>query len=237
MESDQTRRFTDREVALVLRKASEMEEAEGTVGGGGLSLADLEEIGAEVGISARALQRAVADLDAKAGGNPFAKGQLVNQAIRAVDGDLTEEAVAELIRHVDGTSDQVGVVTEALGSVQWTAQDRLRTTQVSITPSESETRIRVVERATARLRRLVSVVPVMTGSALVAGTIGQFDPTSGMVALFTAMGGALGAVVGRILWSKISKASRARVKQVAAELALNAEHAIKKDSEHHGETQ
>jgi hypothetical protein len=223
MTSDETRRFTDREVALVLRKASELEESDGAGAGGGLSLADLEEIGAEVGISAGALRRAVADLDSRAGGNPFAKGQLVNQAIRAVEGELSKDAIAELIRHVDGTSDQVGVVTEALGSVQWTAQERLRTTQVSITPSEKETRIRVVERATARLRRLLTVAPVMTGSALVAVMIGQFDPSSGMVALFTAFGGAAGALVGRFLWAHMSNESRKRVKELASGLAREAD--------------
>lgn len=117
MTIDKTRRFTDREVALVLRKASEMEEAEGTGEGAGLSLGDLEQIAAEVGIFRDVLARAVATLDARAGGNPFARGQLVHQVIRAVEGELSEEGVAELIQHVDGTSDQVGVVTEALGSV------------------------------------------------------------------------------------------------------------------------
>lgn len=226
MTVDRSRRFTDKEVALVLRKASDLEEAEGTGPGGGLSLQDLQQIATEVGISREVLDRAVAALDSKAGGNPFARGQLVHQVIRAVEGELSEKAVSELIQHVDGTSDQVGVVSEALGSIQWTARDRFRTTQVSIKPSEGETRIRVIERATTRLRTFVAAAPTMVGAALVAGTIGQFDPSSLAVAFFSALGASAGALVGRFLWRHVSSASEARVKQLAADLTRQAEAAI-----------
>lgn len=60
MSMDPTRRFTDREVAIVLRKASEIDEGEGADAGSGagLSLEDLKEIAREVGISAQAIDRA-----------------------------------------------------------------------------------------------------------------------------------------------------------------------------------
>jgi DNA-binding transcriptional ArsR family regulator len=63
MTSDESRRFTDREVALVLRRASEIEESAGTDGRGGLSARDLEEIAREVGISQRAITQAIASLE------------------------------------------------------------------------------------------------------------------------------------------------------------------------------
>jgi len=138
--------------------------------------------------------------------------------------------VAELLRHVDGHSDQLGIVTEALGSTQWTAQDRFRSTQVSITPNKGETRIRIVERATTRLRLLAQAVPTGTAVALVAGSIGQFDPTSGVVALCTAAGGVAGAMVGRFLWRHLSAQSESRVTQLAAELTREAEEAVKRNS-------
>lgn len=227
---DRSRRFSDREVALVLKKASELEESEGSGVGGGLRLEDLQEIAAEVGISPGVLDRAVSELDARTGGNPFAKGQLVHQAVRAVEGELGEEGVSELIRHVDGTSDYVGVVTEALGSVQWTAQSRFRSLQVSITPGKEETKLRVIERATARLRLLGQAVPTMTCSALVAGSVGQFGPSSGVVALFTAMGGLVGAMIGRALWGHLSGQSRGRVDELAGELTRAAEETLRREA-------
>jgi hypothetical protein len=218
MTTDGSRRFTDREVALILRNASELEESMGEGGGGGLSMAELEQIAAEVGISRALIRKAVAQMDTRGWGGFPSSAPMVHQVIRAVEGELDAEAVARLMEHVDGSSDRVGVVTEAVGMTQWTARDRFRTTQVSITPSKGETRLRVVERATARLRRLVHVVPTMTGAALIAGTIGQFDPGSGMVAAVTAVGAAVGATVGHAVWRRLSSASKARVEKLAAEL-------------------
>lgn len=63
MSSDGSRRFTDREVATVLRKASEIEESEGSSGSGGLSMDDLQEIAREVGIAPEAIAKAVDRLD------------------------------------------------------------------------------------------------------------------------------------------------------------------------------
>ena len=223
MSTDGSRRFTDREVALVLRKASDLEESTGTGGGTGLSLAELEQIAEEVGISRTLIQKAVADLDAKGPGSFLSGGPMVHQVIRAVRGELDAETMTRLMEHVDGSSDRVGVVTEAVGMTQWTARDRFRTTQVSITPTKGETRVRVVERAAERLWRVVHLVPTMTGAALVAGTIGQFDPSSGMVAAVTAVGAAFGATVGRLVWTRLSSESKARVDRLAAELAQAAE--------------
>ena len=62
MSPDATRRFTDQEVALVLRKAAEIDEAEGSEPKG-LSIADLRQIAREVGLSPGAIDRAVAALD------------------------------------------------------------------------------------------------------------------------------------------------------------------------------
>ena len=61
MSIDPTRRFTDREVAIVLRKASEIDETEGAGpgGGAGLSLEDLKEIG----VVARVVQNLLPVLD------------------------------------------------------------------------------------------------------------------------------------------------------------------------------
>ncbi len=228
MSPDESRRFTDREVALVLRKASELEESEGSGGGGGLTQKELEQIATEVGISTTLVQRAISDLDARVGKNPFAPGQLTHQAIRAVPGELDQESVARLIHHVDGSSDQVGVVTEALGSTQWTASDRFRTTQVSITPSKGETRVRVVERATNRLRRLIQAVPTMTGAALMAGTVGAMNPSSLEVAGLSALGAALGAIVGRVGWSYVSAQRAVRVERLATELTREAGEAARR---------
>lgn len=224
MTPDPSRRFTDREVALVLRKASELDDVAGTGPAAGLTLKQLEEIAAEVGIAPELVQRAVADLDTRGGASGLlAGGPLARQALRAVPGEVGREAMARLMQHVEANADQVGQVTEALGATQWTARDRFRTTQVSITPAAGETRVRVVERAAHRLRRVAHVIPTMMGLALAAGSLGILEPRSALALPFLAAGAAAGLAAGRILWGRISRESGARVERLAAELAREAE--------------
>ncbi|HSG07311.1 MAG TPA: hypothetical protein VLA36_03070 [Longimicrobiales bacterium] len=104
---DSNRRFSEREVALVLRKATE-----------------LEQIASEVGISPALIQRAVAEIDRKARSNPLAGAPLSSESIRAVTGELGAEGVAALVAAVERNSDLVGEVTEAVGTTRWTARGR-----------------------------------------------------------------------------------------------------------------
>jgi hypothetical protein len=216
---DPNRRFSEREVALVLRKATEIEETEGP-SGGGLSLRELEQIAGEVGISPAMIQRAVAEVDAKKrSNNPLSRTSLSQEAIRAIGGELSAEGVAALVDAVERRSDQVGEVTQALGTTRWTARDRFSTTQVAITPSKDGTTVRVVERATARLRRVVHAVPAAFG--VMAGSIVLRSPDpAGAMPLVALLGTAgLGLLAGRLFWT-IRSASRAkRVEKLAEDLA------------------
>jgi hypothetical protein len=59
------RRYGDKEVGLILRRATEFQRQEpaSAAEGGGLTLAELEEIAAEAGIDPRHLRRAASELD------------------------------------------------------------------------------------------------------------------------------------------------------------------------------
>ena len=223
MSTDGSRRFTDREVALVLRKASELEERAGAGGGTGLSMQELEQIATEVGISPTLIRKAVQDMDARGERSFLAGGPLAHQSIRGVPGELDQQGVARLVEIVEGTSDHVGVVTEALGGTQWTASDRFRTTQVTITPSDGETRVRVVERATARLRVVAHLVPAWAGFAVVTASVGALDLSSQMIAAAMGVGLAAGGTVGRLIWSHLSRKSSERVDRLASDLSRAAE--------------
>ena len=232
MDSDGSRRFTDREVAIVLKKASELEDREGDGRGSGLSLEELEDIAAEVGISREVMGRAVAHLDSRPKRlGPLRGGPLTHRAIQAIPGELDEAARARLIQYVDSTSDAVGTTSEALGSTQWTSGDRFRTTQVSITPARGETSVQVVERATSRLRRLVHFLPASLVAAVTAGSIGSigaYDPSSGAVAALIALGFVWGGAVGRIGWGWLSAQSAERVERLVGELSSQAKEEVEK---------
>jgi hypothetical protein len=218
--SERSRRFTDREVAMVLRKASELDESDGVEAGSGLSHRDLTEIAAEVGISAEAIDRAVAALDRGRDLGPTLTGApLVRKAVHAVPAALREEDIARLIGLVDERTDAAGSVTEALGSVRWTSSDRFKSTRVSITPGETETSIEVVEKVTPRLRRVIHLIPPVWGLALAGAFTSGLQLSAIGAAAGVGLGIAGGLAAGRGAWNLLSRLSERRVKRLAEELA------------------
>jgi hypothetical protein len=67
------RRFTDREIGLILKRAVEFEEGSPTPGppsARGLSLGELQAVAGEAGIDLRSVGRAVAELESRRGLEP-----------------------------------------------------------------------------------------------------------------------------------------------------------------------
>ena len=221
-----TRRFTDREVAVVLRRATDLDErAEAPAGAGvGLTLEELREIARrsrDLGHRHRSRRR-----DARPAGVarvPF------RGCARCAEGGCgwyrrrwDRDGLASLVATVDEYADGTGSVTEALGSVRWTARDRLKSTRVSFTPRGGETAIEVVEKAEPRLRRIFHLLPAAWG-LMFAGAGIAASPGGPAVAGVVAAGAALlGAGAGRLVWTGLSAASERRVQRLAERLAQGA---------------
>jgi hypothetical protein len=221
--SEESRRFTDREVALVLKKASEIDEAQARDGARGLSLKDLQEIAREVGISAESVDRAVRSLERGRGSaGSFAAAPLVRQAVHAVEGELGREALARLIGVVDERVSGAGSVAEALGTVRWTGRNRFKSTQVSVTPRAGETMIQVVEKTEPHLASVLQIVPGAWGGIIGLAVASPLGLGGLGIAAVVAGGVAVGFTAGRLAWARVSEGSRARVERLAAELAQTA---------------
>jgi positive regulator of sigma E activity len=210
--------YSDREVALVLRRAAEIESTEG--GGGGVAASEILAIAGEAGISREAVQRALEELatDASVTGSSFFPPSS-RRTSRSRPGRLDRDALAALVRAIEDRVGRPGTVTEALDTVRWTSRSSMATTQVSLSTSGDETRIGVHERINDRAKRILYILP--TNLALMAGMI-----TAGTIGLATAPmlavagGGALaGLAVGRVLARRFSAASRDRVEQLATDLS------------------
>ena len=227
MSPDASRRFTDREVAIVLRRAAEIEEADSSDAAGGergLSLDDLRDIGRQVGISPAAIEKAVSHIERRVATAPLLAGApRVRRSVHAVQGELNREALGRLIRVVDEKADSAGVVSEALGSVRWTSDERFSSTQVSLTPANGETTIRVTEKTLPRVKRIVHLVPAAWGAMLVPAVVSALDPSGAATVGILAAGIAAGAAAGRAVWTILSARSAARVERLAAELSREAE--------------
>jgi len=229
MESDSSRRYTDREVAIVLRRASEIDESGGAGSGrGGLSRTDLEEIAGEVGISREAVSRALDELGRRREPGSLLTGMpRVHRAVRAVPGALDEEGMSRLVRLVDERAEGAGVISEALGSVRWTSADRFHSTQVSVTPAEGETSIQVVVKANRRFKVALHAVPSAWGVIAAAGLVGSTGLVGLPLAGVFVAGAAVGGAAGRLVWNLISSRSAHRVERLAAELSQEANEATK----------
>jgi hypothetical protein len=224
--ADSSRRFTDREVALVLKAASEIDVEESASPGKGLSVDDLHQIAQEVGISREAIDKAIDRLGQRAESRFALSGApLVQKAVHAVDGELNEEALGRLIRLVDERASSAGTISEALGSVRWTSSDRFYSTQVQVTPADGETSIQVVEKAMPRMRRVLHGVPAAWGMILTAGPATSAGLPVALTLGAVGLGALAGVAAGRAAWGFLSGRSGTRVARLAAELTEEARRA------------
>ncbi len=223
-------RFTDKEVALILRRAADLEKrspSAAATSGRGLTLSDLKEIASEAGIDPELVGQAVMEMQGPRGlksGSTLAGPGTVRREIRAVPGVLSTEELAEIVRVVDAEVPDQGTVQEALGSVRWTSKGRFLSTQVSVEPRDGETLLRVEERYHDGVRGALHGVPTSYGFLLglviaLEGMNLGFAPGLLLALATTTAGWGLGGTIWRVL----SKNSRARVQSLAEKLGLRAQ--------------
>ena len=152
----QRRRYGDKEVGLILKRAAELQQQEPASGteGGGLTLFELEEIAAEAGIDPRYLRRAAADIEAGGSALRSDKASLIFGAPlsieleRTLTGEFPEEEFSRLVPEVQraaGGHGQASVLGKTLTWQSSTPQGE-RSLQVTVTSRDGRTRIRIEER-------------------------------------------------------------------------------------------
>jgi hypothetical protein len=232
------RRFTDKEVALILRRAADLEtrtSSTALASARGLTLSDLREIAAEAGIDPDLVSRAVTEMEGPRGirtGSLLVGPGTVQREVRAVPEELSREEMADLVRVVDEEVRDQGIVQEALGHVRWTSQGRVLSTQVSIEPGGGETLVRVEERYNDALRGILHGLPAGYGFILgLAGAMEGLHLALGPGTLFVAASAAAGWGVGTAIWRGLSKGSRARVHRLTEKLGLRAKELAKETAD------
>ncbi len=149
------RRYSDREVRRLLQQAAEIQKKETGHDygddGGGLTLADLQEIAAEAGIHPRFLQQAAASIDSpKATGlGPMLAGSALNISVeRNVPGELGEEEFERAIVDIQHAFKEPGTASMVGRTLMWKteATDTQRALQVTVSSRSGETHIRAAEQ-------------------------------------------------------------------------------------------
>lgn len=150
------RRFNEKEVADIIKRASELQQLESTAESTtGMSLAELEQVAREAGLDPALVRRAATDLDTRVSDQtPSAFiGAPTNLVLeRTIDGEMPvdeyETVVLEIQRELGG----VGQASTLGRSLVWTMQGgagrrrgMTRTVQVTVTPRHGRTTIRMEE--------------------------------------------------------------------------------------------
>jgi hypothetical protein len=215
--SDETkkRRYTEEEFALILRKASEIQESPGEGSGRhpgqGLTLEEIQSIASEAGIDPQAVSRAAGLLGAleweerKGLAAAIFGGPGSYHLSLEVPGRLPPEEYRRIVELIRETLQHQGEASEVLGGIEWKTVGQLSAVNVNISPRGDSTSVQIVgDRGGAGG---VTFVFPMAGSAILVGALGaafQPDTAVGIVAL---VGGLLsgGFLFARTLWVSSGK--------------------------------
>lgn len=142
------RRYSDEEVAVILRRAVDP-TADGPEGahGRGLTLAELKDIGSEAGIDAARIEVAAGSLavrrDRPVTGAVLGMPTTV-QLERRVPATVTKERLPHLLHLIRSEFARQGIVEEVMGGFEWRARSAMGGRYVSIRSEGDETCIRVL---------------------------------------------------------------------------------------------
>ncbi len=143
-----TRLYSDKEISTLLKRAVELQPTQGPTTTTGLSLAELEQIAAEVGIDPGFLKAAALELEE---GDPDETFHLLGASPsidleRIVEGEMTEEKWDEAVgvmRRSFGTTGETGQVGRTR---EWILRDQptgFQRVHITASPLGKQTRIRV----------------------------------------------------------------------------------------------
>ena len=186
-EERSSRRYSEKEVGLILRRATEFQRSEPSVADPtGLTLAELEEVASEVGIDPAYLRRAAAELEVGAASGPWER--LLGAPIafvleRTIPGELPESSFEELVPMMQAATVGQGNASAVGKTLTWSSRSDTNTSsqQVLVTCRDGETLIRVEERLAG------------FAGGLFGGLMG-----GGGVGVGIGVGGALGTALGSV---------------------------------------
>lgn len=148
---DPMRRFGDKDIAVILKRAAELQHHDpvAVTEGSGLSLGELETIAHEAGIDRRYVRQAAEELDTgPRSGAAFALlgGPIALDVKRTVAGAASASTFDRLAAEIQQTLGELGASSILGRSLSWHSTNMQRPLQVSVTPREGRTEIRAQEK-------------------------------------------------------------------------------------------
>jgi hypothetical protein len=204
------RRYTDEEVALILRKAAQFDAGSAAPeAGDGLSLAEIERIAREVGIAPDMVARAAALLgtDAPSMAAKIFGGPANFRAEHEASGEIPRERYGDVVEVIRRVLDRPGRTSEVLGSLEWKSVGETTQVTVVVRPTAGRTRVQVLadRGGSAVLAYLAPGFGAILGGLITGAT---FEPglAGGLLIMGTAVGA--GFLAARTIWAAATRRFR-----------------------------
>lgn len=216
-------RYTEREFALILRKAAELASRPGETPGSepGFSLREIKAIAADVGIDPALVEQAARLVPADSG--PSGLERVIGGAVRyrrdfRVAGELTEERASRLLAALRDAYGQHGDGETGASALSWSSRGEPSRTFASAYSEDGGTRVRLgVDRQGGLL---LTTFLNLTGGVVAASIAGAIlDPGSFTAgAAILGSGVAAGLAGARTTWAITSRRTRERLDALVASI-------------------
>jgi hypothetical protein len=211
------RRYSDRELGLILKLAAQRQESIFESNRDGLSLAEIQQIAATAGIDPKFITEAAAALEAQADsqGPSFLGAPTKFRFERTVAGEVPESEFSEIIEVIRRATGLQGQVSHMLDSLEWKGSDNFdRHTYVTIKGRGGETKIKVFGHWWGPA--LLLYMGTAIGGLLATLGVGLLiDPDSAIGIGALAVGG-LGStyLAARTLWQRASSKTESKLRKL-----------------------
>lgn len=215
------RRYTEEEVGLILRRATEMQRAEPTaLDPAGLTLAELEEIAAEAGIDPGMLRQAASELHVhrpETLGSRLAGAPLHVDIESVIEGELPWERVEELVATIQARTTGQGTASAVGRTLTWTSrtEENALAQQVLVSVRGGQTLIRNHESFGGLAAGWFGGIMGGVGAGVGFGLGGALSATLGLGAGLIAL--PLATVTGSYFLARAIFTAQVRRRQAAAQ--------------------
>lgn len=223
--------YNDREMALIIKLASELEKHEAR--GERHSLAEIQEVAAQAGIDPELIAEAAQIFEAERSSRAsFLIGApTAFRFQRSIAGEVPDDELGSLVQAIRQLTCREGEVARVLDSLEWRDLDPLgTTTHVEITPRRGRTTIRITARSGNAAGWsylgagiLATILSVIAGKELQAPILVEAGV---IVALW-----GTGYAAARTVWLRLAKRIEIRLRGLADGLAAQAAEALPGDAD------
>jgi hypothetical protein len=213
-------RFTDQEMALILKRAAELQErSDGH--GASRSLGEISEIAAEVGIDRKFVDEAVAEMKQPIVRTGWLGAPTRFQDERTIPGTATPDEIRLLLDRARADLGLHGEVKQVFDGIEWRARSPLGAAVLTIGPRGANTRIALTTERADQAGLVVVASCVVGGLCALGGVVIAMNVADNALVASTivAASGLFGTLASmRIMWRGIASHWRQRTRALVSDL-------------------